>query len=405
MKLHRLLALIAILAVPFWGMAQTEIHFAESDTANNQDSIVGGVNAEYEIESNVQEIQDSINHIDEYIYVTEYEEEKYVVDKVITRLLKTRVDSNYITTNDFGLMIKPIVNMFDSQSTFRWDAESDTMPNRCTISSHHTTEIGIWFGYRTFGYCLSFSLDPIFKDKSKRNTKFGFSWYGDAWGAEINMNKTRGDNLTFNHVDTDISNSEFTISRWQINTYYAPRYRKFSYNAAFSHSMRQEKSAGSPLLGISMNALKLYVKPGELSKLVENQVVEFPSKIRYFGLNLNVGYAHNFVTKKKTLFHISALPDVTLLKKTEVKLQDSHTKLEEPRFLWGVVGRASWIWQKENHLISLFGTLTYNNIIRFPVKVSDTVYNVGLCYGFRAYKHHRPRKERKILKRKNNKTN
>lgn len=388
MKLNRLFALIAIFAVPFWGMAQTDI-------GNNEDE-----NESQDEDESQNVYSDTANVDDEYVYVTVYEKEKKWVDRVITRLMRTSVDSSYITTNDFGLQVKLSLTGFDSYSSFRWEVKEDTMPNSFSISSEQITKIGFWLGYRNFGLGTSFELRPLIKDKSQRNREFSFSYYGDAWGADISLTKTRGNDLSFNGIYTDISDAEVTISRWQINSYYAPFYRKFSYNAAFSHSMRQEKSAGSPLVGLSINALKLHAKPTEMPDIVADEEIEFPSRIRYCSVNLNLGYAHNFVTRKKTLFHISALPDITLFKRTEVSLLQRRGDFKEPRIQWGAVGRFSWIWQKENHFISIYGSMNYNKIINSPLKVSDTIFRFGTSYGFRAYKHHQPRKQRKMLKRR-----
>lgn len=399
MNLHRQLAIIATLAVPLNGMAQEDIvdeTEADSIVFDADSSVIGTI--KYERDSDY--IFDNGLYSDEdYIYLTEYEEEKKWVDRVITRLLKTSVDTNYITTNDYGLQIKVDFNTFNSRSKFRWDAIDNTLPNSCSIHSDQISKIGLWLGYRNFGLGGSVELKSVGK-KAQNNIELSFSYYGDAWGIDLGANQTRGNNLKFNNSHTDISSSDITNFRIYINSYYAPFYRKFSYNAAFSHSMRQEKSAGSPLFGLSALSYYLHSPKLEWSHIVSGEKLAFPTEIRYLSINLNAGYAHNFVTKKKTLLHISALPYITLHKKSLVNPQPSINNSHEPFFLWGTVAKASWIWQCEHHLISIFGSASHNNIIRSPIKVSDTVIRVGTCYGFRAYKHHKPHKKRKILKRR-----
>ena len=108
MKLNHLLATIMILVVPFIGMAQTEIAETEADLTINNDSSTNVPRIEAERDTDLY--RSSQHSEDEYIYVTEYEEEKKWFDRVITRLLKTSVDSNYITTNDYGLQVKLSLN-------------------------------------------------------------------------------------------------------------------------------------------------------------------------------------------------------------------------------------------------------------------------------------------------------
>lgn len=397
--MNRSSVLVPILAIPIGGMAQTGIDFTETDSVYviDQDSHVLSIEQERDTDNYIY--IDSLHPGEEYIYVTEYEDEKKWFDRVITRLLKTSVDTNYITTNDYGLQVKIDFNTFNSRSKFRWDAIDNTLPNSCSIHSDQISKIGIWLGYRNFGLGGSVELKSVGK-RTQNNIELSFSYYGDAWGIDLGANQTRGNNLKFNNSHTDISSSDITNFRIYINSYYAPFYRKFSYNAAFSHSMRQEKSAGSPLFGLSALSYYLHSPKLEWSHIVSGEKLAFPTEIRYLSINLNAGYAHNFVTKKKTLLHVSALPYITLHKKSLVDPQPSINNSHEPFFLWGTVAKASWIWQCEHHLISIFGSASYNNIIRSPIKVSDTVIRVGTCYGFRAYKHHRPHKKKRILKRR-----
>lgn len=398
MKSQHLFLSIVLLVISFHGMAQTDIVKTEADSISQVDDAVSAISIDYERDTDDYVYADSINSDEEYIYVTEYEEEKNVLDKVITRLLKTSVDSNYITTNDYGLQVEVSFNTFNSQSNFRWDATADTLPNYCRITSDQMDKIGLWIGYRNFG--LGGSLDlKSFGKKTQYNLDLSFSYYGDSWGGDIGVNQTKGNNLYFNNNYTDVSKANVTIFRLYFNYYYVPFYRKFSYNAAFSHSMRQEKSAGSPLFGLSSRSFYLVANTSELPNIMDNES-QIPSKITFYSFNLNVGYAHNFVTKKKTLLHISALPYVTIYKKASVSPLPMDIDAKDPRFLCGGVGKVSWIWQREHHLISAFGSLDYNNIIREPMSVSDVVYRVGTCYGFRAYKHYRPHKKKKLKRKK-----
>lgn len=416
MRLYRLLAIIAMIAVPFLGMAQTDVDENEDENQNQNedgnwkyiespiyfDSASERFSVEYERENDSYIYIDSLHPGEEYIYVTEYEEEKHIWDRVITRLLKTSVDTNYITTNDYGLQVKLNFNMFDGQTMFRWDPISDTLSNYCTITSDPIFKIGFWLGYRNFGLGYSFDLRSFSKDKTQYNSEFSFSYYGDAWGADLSFSASRGNKISFNRLD-DIPTTTFSIYRAQINSYYALRYRKFSYNAAFSHSMRQEKSAGSPLFGLSFTGYYHYSPSNDLPRIVSNEDLVFPTSIIYLSMNLNAGYAHNFVTKKHTLLHISAMPYITILKKEFAGVNEDENLVDEdldPIFQNGVVARASWIWQRENHLISLYGSINFNNLLYSPIETSDMAFRVGTCYGFRAYKHHKPHKKRRILRRR-----
>ncbi len=410
MKPTRLLAILIVLVVPFMGMAETVVDSTEISDSIQTDSLISDtiINAHYLIrDSKISHERDTDNFhfndndfIEDYIYINEYEEEKNIIDRVITRLLKTSVDTNYITTNDYGLRVNLSQTVYGGHTFFSWETNSDTIPDHCVISSDKIIKPGIWLGYRNFGWGFSYDFKNLGKNKNYYNAEYSFSYYGDKWGASVSANIIKSNNIKFNKIHTDLRNEDVFLTRAQLGAYYVLFNRKFSYNAAFSHSMRQEKSAGSPIFGFLTNGIHMEANTEKFPKFYSgDEEIKIPSRITYSGFSLSAGYAHNFVTKKKTLFHISLIPDMTIMRQTSIAPQPEELVKYDTEAQFGAVAKTSWIWQREHHLISIFCTTNWHNIIDDPIFLSDLYYTVGICYGFRAYKHERPHKKKRVRRR------
>ena len=95
-----------------------------------------------------------------------------------------------------------------------------------------------------------------------------------------------------------------------LNFYYAFNSRRFSFPAAFSQSYVQKRSAGSWMIGASFDGSKTEMKD---------------MTIRLNEFAVGGGYAYNLVVHRHWLFHLSALPTVTIYSHDYTKTRISAT--------------------------------------------------------------------------------
>ena len=104
----------------------------------------------------------------------------------------------------------------------------------------------------------------------------------------------------------DIPKGMVSQNALNLNFYYVFNSRRFSFPAAFSQSYVQKRSAGSLMVGASFDG----------SKTVVGTDVEHPSlqpiTIRLNEFAVGAGYGYNLVAGKHLLFHLSALPTITV---------------------------------------------------------------------------------------------
>ena len=106
--------------------------------------------------------------------------------------------------------------------------------------------------------------------------------------------------------EIDIHKGEISQKALNLNFYYAFNYRKFSFPAAFSQSYIQKRSAGSWMVGACFDGSKTKVKG---------------MTIRLNELALGAGYGYNLVPSSHLLFHLSALPTITVYSHDYTKMR------------------------------------------------------------------------------------
>ena len=174
---------------------------------------------------------------------------------------------------------------------------------------------------------VGFSINPAWFIKSLKNDDFcgSFSMYGNRIGMAATVRKT----TTLAGKVTALPDSLVADVPWgscqdfsaDFDAYYAFNGREFSYPAAFSHSQIQKRSAGSPLVSLS-------IRNGKTTLERIDQLENEPMTVWTNMLCLGGGYAHNFVTEHNWLIHVSAVGNAAVLKYNRVHTETDKRKLK-----------------------------------------------------------------------------
>lgn len=314
-----------------------------------------------------------------------------IVDRVIDRYTtQNSTDTLFVTKNDYRLIVRPGINAFSGLTLFNWESSNEVLPGNCRIISDPVVKAGLSLGYRSLSIGYDIDISSYRKENRIHNREFNLSYLGQTFGIDYSINLSNSHKLKFTGDPIKLNSRELDSKRWQLNSYYVFNHRKFSYPAALTQSYKQEKSSGSPLLGVSLYSIEI---KNTGIQLPDDMVVSlgefvFPKKLEYFSFNLNVGYAHNWVTyQRHVLLHFSIMPDVGLYKKN--KITPDPMINDGGRYIsYGGVCRFSSLWQLENHYIGLVGTINFHTISSIkPIWTLDSYARVGIFYGFRAYRY------------------
>lgn len=162
-----------------------------------------------------------------------------------------------------------------------------------------------------------------------------------------------------------------------INGYYAFNGRKFSFPAAFSQSYIQKRSAGSVLVGLSIDG---QITDMDGTALTDN----IPTKIKLFEIGIGAGYGYNLVAGRHWLFHLSALPTFDVYTHSNITSggQRINMKYSFPSVI--LTGRSAAVYSWRNRFTGLtfvLNTSSIGNENRLQIKRDK--WRLRLFYGFR----------------------
>ena len=183
---------------------------------------------------------------------------------------------------------------------------------------------GISVSWRNLTVGASINAARFFKNLQSDDFCYTISLYGNKMGMAAAIRKT----TSLQGIVTALPDSLVAavpagncndISA-DFDAYYAFNGERFSYPAAFSQSQVQKKSAGSPLLSLSIRNNKTDVRQIEY-------IGDTPMTIWMNMLCLGGGYGHNFVTPHHWLLHVSTTGNAALLKYNRVHTEGTSRKL------------------------------------------------------------------------------
>lgn len=219
------------------------------------------------------------------------------------RSKKANVDTNYIIKPGNKWTLKTRVNFSGTDVKARTNFQGEKL--EADIQSELKLTLSVAAAYR--GISLAVALNPAHLAGKNNDYEFNLNAYGNRFGGDViyhSAKRFRG-TITKGGENYKVSGKLIQQKIWNLDTYYAFNYRRFSYPAAFSQSYIQRRSAGSWLLGMSFLG-------GSFLMGADEEMNTPTVKIRMEHIGIGGGYGYNLVTRHHWLFHLSSIPSLVV---------------------------------------------------------------------------------------------
>ena len=228
---------------------------------------------------------------------------------------KVKYDTNYIARPDARWTIKLRGNL--SGADLQTIAKTYGLESKTKVMADCRGTLSMAVAYRGVG--LGLAVNPAKLAGKNRDYEFNLNSYSNRYGFDVVYlsSKTFHGHQQVGGNEIDVRKGDISQQALNLNFYYAFNYRKFSFPAAFSQSYIQKRSAGSFMVGASFDGSKTKVKG---------------MTIRLNELAVGAGYAYNLVPSSHLLFHLSALPTITVYSHdyTKMKAETVDGETESP---------------------------------------------------------------------------
>lgn len=205
-----------------------------------------------------------------------------------------------------------------------------------------TTSMGLWAGYRGFGFGYSLSLT------GNEGTNIGVSIASRAFGLNARFCRFKHDTPAFGVKDVRVNglphesadsehdyllSSPMSITSLVIDGYYIFNRKRFSYSAAYNQSTVQLRSAGSPIVGLMFYYQKYDPNLDLTVPLISNPdvsesflLVRNITTFKVYQGSIGAGYTYNWVPARGWVINITAMPVLTLLNRFTAHRYDTTSE-------------------------------------------------------------------------------
>lgn len=303
------------------------------------------------------------------------------------RYNKKTFDTTYIARPDARWTIKLRENVSGAElKTVAIDDHDVERSTKLRSDLRGTLSFGV--AYR--GLSVGVAMNPAKLAGKNKDFEFNLNSYSNRYGFDvvyISSNTFQG-RLNMGDNRYDIPKGLVAQKALNLNFYYAFNYRKFSFPAAFSQSYIQKQSAGSWMVGASFDGSKTEVRADE-----ENPAIR-PITIRLNEFAIGGGYGYNLVVGKHLLFHLSALPTLTVYSHDYTKTLDEETDANETATIKNnmkfyfpsaiITGRGAALYSWRNKFAG--ATMVYNFSVAGDeehLQVKRNKWRIRIFFGFR----------------------
>ncbi len=263
---------------------------------------------------------------------------------------KKNIDTAYVTRPDARWTIKFRGNLSGAMLETR--SKTDGISNVTKLHSDYRGTLSVAVAYR--GLALGLAVNPAKLAGRCKDYEFNVNSYGNRMGFDIvylASNTYRGTRSVDGSVVGEFGKGQVSQQALNLNFYYAFNSRRFSFPAAFSQSYIQKRSAGSWMIGASFDGSRTDINADEASGVK-------PMKIRFNEFAVGAGYGYNFVAGRHLLFHLSALPTLTVYSHDYTKTDGVRSRMEYHFPSAVITGRGAALYYWRNKFAG--ATVVYN---------------------------------------------
>ena len=253
----------------------------------------------------------------------------------------------------------------------------DNTPFQTNVESKSWGTVSMAFSYR--GLTAGFAINPLKLAGINKDYELNTNSYGNRWGFDIVFLSTKtyeGTTLS-NGDETPIEKGKVSQKALNLNFYYVFNAKRFSFPAAFSQSYIQRRSAGSFLIGASLD--------GQITDIAANELNgNSPTKQKLVEVGLGLGYGYNLVAWNHWLFHLSALPTFNFYTHSHIIESGQRVNMHYrfPSLITTERGAIVYSWRNK----FLVATMVFNHSVvgdRNHLRVTRDKWRVRIGYGFR----------------------
>lgn len=305
----------------------------------------------------------------------------YTIDEYLSNMYyKVNYDTAYIG-RPMGTKWTLALRTYFNWTSYNVSGVEEGDSYKFHLRSEINPKMSIYGGYLGFGASLSRSYKKLI-GQTEPDWSFRMNNYGNRFGFEFSLAQLNSLNGTFSfwqdHYKISIALPRDFVSQTSMyaSFYFATNNTKFSYPAAFTHSYIQKRSAGSLLLGGSIN-LNITTIGDSLQNTEIIRVINA-------SLGLGVGYAYNFVLPHDWLVHVSALPYLVVLGGSQYRIAGEREESSAAEFPESViVGRTAVIHTMGRWFAGASGQINYYNIECDEIRVGDSQWELIAFVGVR----------------------
>jgi len=320
-------------------------------------------------------------------HLANYDRKLFWGDSLLAAKYNKKIfDTAYITRPNTRWTIKLRGNL--SGANLQTITKVDGISHKSQVMEDFRGTLSMAVAYRGIG--LGFAVNPAKLAGKSQDFEFNLNSYSNRYGFDVVYlsSKTYRGHTDMGSERIDIPKGLVAQKALNLNFYYAFNYRKFSFPAAFTQSYIQKQSAGSWMVGASFDGSKTEVRADE-----ENPAIR-PITIRLNEFAIGGGYGYNLVVSKHLLFHLSALPTITVYSHDYTKTMEETTGTNEltttknkmkfylPSAI--VTGRGAVLYSWRNKFAG--ATMVYNFSVAGDeehLQVKRNKWRIRMFFGFR----------------------
>lgn len=288
---------------------------------------------------------------------------------------KKNIDTAYITRPDARWTIKLRTNISSSKLHIITTAGDERRDMEAQSEFRGTVSVAV--AYRGLG--LGVALNPAKLAGKSKDFEFNLNSYGNKFGFDVVYlsSKTYKGTQTIGDVRTDVGKGLISMDGLNLNAYYALNGKRFSFPAAFSQSYIQRRSAGSWMIGASLDVSRTRTTADEQTGTTD-------MKIDICDFALGAGYAYNWVPSRHWLLHLSALPTYTVFARDKMTSDGEHYSMSHVLMSGIITGRGAAVYSWRNKFVG--ATMVYNYSFagnKDHLQVQRDKWRVRAFFGFR----------------------
>lgn len=289
---------------------------------------------------------------------------------------KISFDTLYIGRPDARWTIKLRTNLSGAQLNFNGSKNQISFNGDLRADYRGTLSVAV--AYR--GIAVGLAVNPAKLAGKSKDNEFNLNSYSNKFGFDVVLlsSKTYHGSVETNGVSSDINNGQLKQKAVNLNFYYAFNGRRFSFPAAFSQSYVQKRSAGSFMLGMSMDGQYTNAYDVMTNSGVGN------AKMRIYALGIGAGYGYNLVAGRHWLFHLSTLPTFDVLLRSYIETDEGKVNLHYRFPSVIIVGRGAAVYSWKNKFFGATMVFNYSSVgDEDRLQIKRTKERLRLFYGFR----------------------